>query len=43
MKAIYIRTIQGQDVWRIVGRGQSFYTNWTIGHTKQQIEDYYND
>lgn len=43
MKAYYIRTIAGLDRWHIIGSGQDFYSDWSIGHTKEQIEQYYND
>lgn len=43
MKAYYIRTIAGIDVWQVIGRGENFFTEFSTGHTKQEIEDYYND
>jgi len=43
MKTYYIRTIAGIDIWQIIGQGENFFTEFSAGHTQQQIEDFYNN
>lgn len=43
MRAIFIRQVGAMNVWLVTDNGNHFFVNWTMHHSKQDIEDYYND